>query len=134
MGRRTKRRRSNWGDLSTKLVWMGLGLVVASLILVGVVPGVDTIESETRVTGILTGVYQPQEIDSDVPLPVRLLVRLDTTEERIEVIPSEPVAFQPGKRVMLTARSTKFGRKLYRFERYLEPEEEKKLLRDRWPQ
>jgi hypothetical protein len=113
---------------------VGLGVAVASIIVAGVLGALDTIESETQVTGILTGIYQPQDIDSDVPRPVRLLVRLDRTAERIEIVLSEPVAFRPGKRVMLTERSTKFGRKLYRFERYLDPEEERRLLRDHWPQ
>lgn len=133
MGRGTKRRRFNWRDISPILVWLGILAAFAAIILAGVLERLDVIESEAQVTGTLTGVYQPQEIDSDVPQPVRLLVRLDTTEESTQVILSEPALFRPGKRVVLTERRTKFGRKLYRFERYLDSEEERNLLGGRWP-
>jgi hypothetical protein len=138
MARGTKSSRSTWKDLwstiSANLVRVGICAAIVAIILVGMFSGRDVVISETQVTGILTGVYQPQEVDSDVPLPVTLLVRLDTTQERVQAILSGPTPFRPGQRVLLTERSTKFGQKRYRFERYLDPEEERKLLRDRWPQ
>lgn len=123
-----------WSKISANLTRVGVCAAIVAIILVGVLSGRDVAVSETQVTGILTGVYQPQNVDSDVPLPVTLLVRLDTTQERIQAILSAPTPFRPGQRVLLTERSTQFGHKLYRFERYLGPEEERKLLRDRWPQ
>ena len=133
MTRGTKRSRINWRNISPTVVLIGILAAAAAIILVRVLQGPDAIESETETTGIVTGVYQPQEIDSDVPQLVRLLVRLDASGETIQVTLSEPAAFRPGKRVALTERTTKFGRKLYRFERYLDPDEERRLLRRRWP-
>ena len=134
MERKTKRSRSRWIDISGPLIGVGICVAIACVILAVGLAWWDPIVSETQVTGILTGVYQPQEVDSDVPPPVRLLVHLDTTQERIQVPLSEPTPFRPGKRVLLAERTTKLGGKLYRFERYLDPEEERKLSRDRWPE
>jgi hypothetical protein len=138
MGRGTKGPRSIlkdlWSTTSTYLVRVGICAGIVAIILAGVLSGRDAVVSETQVIGILTGVYQAQEADSDVPLPVTLLVRLDTTQERVQATLSGPTPFRPGQRVLLTEGSTKFGQRRYRFERYLDPEEERKLLRDRWPQ
>lgn len=113
--------------ISTILLRVGtLGAIVA-IVFVGVLVGLDTPESETRVAGTVTGVYQRPEVDSDVPNPVEFLVRLDSGE-RIQATLSEPAAFRPGKRALLTERTTKYGRKLYRFERYLDPQEGKDPL------
>jgi hypothetical protein len=134
MKHKAKRGHYTWTDISSALVMVGICVAFASIILVLVLAWLDPIESETRVTGILTGVYQPPIDDSDVPPPVRLLVRLDASQERVEVPLSEPTPFRPRKRVLLVERTTKHGLRIYRFERYLDPEEERELLRDRWPQ
>jgi hypothetical protein len=97
MKHKAKRGNYTWTDISSALVMVGICVAFASIILVLVLAWLDPIESETRVTGILTGVYQPPIDDSDVPPPVRLLVRLDASQERVEVPLSEPTPLPAAK-------------------------------------
>jgi hypothetical protein len=123
MGRRIRRTGKSRRDakpgilLRSAVLATTVGIVLASAYLL-----IDAPESQTLVTGTVTGVYQRPNIYSDVPSPVELLVHLESGE-RIQATLSSPAPFRPGRQALLTKRTMKYGPTLYRFERYLEPEQ-----------